>query len=250
MKKKPNTIKTCLLILLFLQIIGCQEAHKNQSQKSTDTLRVLFIGNSYTFYNNLPGVLSKMAASAEPALIIKTDRCTVGGHTLELHWNDGIAIEKIRQGNWDFVVLQDHSRGTLSDTKRQKMFDFAHKFDAEIKKAGAKTVFFMTWARRNEQPAIERIARSYETIAEELDAIVVPVGRAWQSSILNRPDLALHTEDNSHPTPHGTYLAACVFYATLTNQNPIGLSNTGLKMITNHDVGYLQKTAWETVKNK
>jgi hypothetical protein len=208
-------------------------------------LRVLFIGNSYTHYNSLPQVLSVMAASARPALRLETAQYARDSYTLERHWEGGQALRAIHDARWDIVVLQGHSLQSIRNP--QQLFTYARKLNGEIKKSGAHTVFFMTWAHRDKPQMLAGVVQAYSTIAAELDAAMAPVGLAWQRALQERPSLALHTSDHSHPLPTGTYLTACVFYATLTGRSPLGLSTGGLTQVTPEEAHFLQRIAWETV---
>lgn len=209
-------------------------------------LRVLFVGNSYTYFNNLPQALSAMAASAQPPLTLETGQSAFARYTLEGHSQDDRTLKAIRTGGWDVVVLQEQSTRPVLDPAQ--MHAFARKLDTEIRQTGARTLFFMTWARRDKPEMIEGLAQAYEAIGAELGAVVAPVGLAWHRSLQERPRLALHEPDQSHPLPHGTYLTACVLYATLTGQNPQGLSNGGLEQLTPDEAHFLQRIAWETVR--
>ncbi len=181
---------------------------------------MLFIGNSYTFYNGGVDAVVQALARAK-GRNLECTASTSGGKTLEWHWEEGDARSAIARGGWDYVVLQEYSTRPIADALA--MHRYARLFDAEIKNAGAKTVFYMTWARFH-QPENQRvITRAYDAIAKELNALVARVGPAWERVLEQRPDLKLLTDDRSHPTPAGTYLAACVFYATLTGDSPEGL---------------------------
>jgi len=146
-------------------------------------------------------------------------------------WEKGDALKAIQQGGWTFVVLQEQS--TLGFEPRENevpqindpamFFDYSRRFDAEIKKAGAKTVFYLTWSRRDSPQNQAKLTAAYTSIAKELDATLVPVGPAWEAALHERPTFALHQVDKAHPTPAGTYLAACVFYARLFHRDPAGL---------------------------
>ena len=216
-------------------------------KKADGPMRVLFIGNSYTYCNDLPGVLIRLAAAADPPLAVEAEHVTKGGWSLQQHWADGIAIEEIRRGGWDVVVLQDKSTGPVDWPGPVSMKAHARKFHAEIEKIGARTVFYMTWARQHKPEMIEPLAACYGEIAEELGAVAAPVGRAWQRALAQRPGLVLHVADRSHPNQLGSYLAACVFYATLTGRDPRGLPNGGLAAVSDEDAAFLQQVAWETV---
>ena len=185
--------------------------------------RVLFIGNSFTFYNGgVDAVLQALARAKGENL--ECSASVSGGKTLEWHWEEGDARAAIARGGWDYVVLQEHSMRPLTDGPA--MLKYAKLFDAEVKSAGAKTVLFLTWARFNQPENQRGITRAYDSVAKELNARVARVGPAWERVLEQRPDLELHTDDRIHPTPAGTYLAACVFYATITGDSPEGLPAT------------------------
>jgi hypothetical protein len=185
--------------------------------------RVLFIGNSYTFYNG--GVDAVLAAMAKAkGRNIEATSVTSGGKTLEWHWENGDARAAIARGGWDYVVLQEFSTRPLTDA--DAMHRYARLFDAEIKNAGAKTVFYLTWARFHQPENQAVITRAYDAIAKQLNATVARVGPAFERVLERRPDLKLHMDDRTHPTPAGTYLAAAVFYATLTGDTAEGLPAT------------------------
>jgi len=222
------------------------------SPTSRKPLRVLFIGNSYTFFNGGLGTLvQSLAAAAKGGRPLEFVEVTKGGQTLEGHWNEGKALAQIRKGGWDYVVLQEHSLRPLLD--RDKMYTYAKKFDAEIRKVGAKTVFFETWARKNRPEMQSGLDLAYSGIAKEVTATLAPAGLAWQAALKDRPGFALHIGDLSHPTPAGSYLNACVIYETLFGRSPEGLPRTirnaagkVLVDLTDGDAKLLQHAAYET----
>jgi hypothetical protein len=222
------------------------------SPTSRKPLRVLFIGNSYTYFNGGLGTLVQSLASAvKGGRALEFVEVTKGGQTLEGHWNEGKALAQIRKGGWDYVVLQEHSLRPLLD--RDKMYTYAKKFDAEIRKVGAKTVFFETWARKNRPEMQSGLDLAYSGIAREVTATLAPAGLAWQAALKDRPGFALHIGDLSHPTPAGSYLNACVVYETLFGRSPEGLPRTirdaaGKVLIdlSETDATLLQRAAQET----
>lgn len=222
------------------------------SPTSRKPLRVLFIGNSYTYFNGGMGTLvQSLAAAAKGGRPLEFVEVTKGGQTLEGHWNEGKALAQIRKGGWDYVVLQEHSLRPLLD--REKMYTYAKKFDAEIRKVGAKTVFFETWARKNRPEMQSGLDLAYSGIAREVTATLAPAGLAWQAALKDRPGFALHIGDLSHPTPAGSYLNACVIYETIFGRSPEGLPRTirnaagkVLVDLTDADAKLLQHAASET----
>jgi hypothetical protein len=186
-------------------------------------LRVLFIGNSYTFFNGgLGTIVQQLALSAKHGRPLDFVEITKGGQTLEGHWKEGKALAAIRRGGWDVVVLQEHSLRPIE--AREKMWQYARMFDQEIKKTGARTIFYETWARQNRPEMLGGVRAAYEGIARELKAAVAPAGVAWDAVLKANPTLGLHIRDLSHPSPAGSYLNACVFYQVLFEKSPEGLT--------------------------
>ncbi len=202
---------------------------------------VLFIGNSYTAIN---GGLDKQLAGLSPAT--STQQVTVGGYTLEQHWNAGQALPLIREGGWNFVVLQEQSQTPVFSA--DKFRSFARQFDKEIKAEGGQTVLLMTWERPDSAAAgvtTANLAAAYSAAGAELGARVAPAGLAFARSLRERPDLVLNGADG-HPTLLGSYLAACVLYGTLFKQTPLG--NPYADGSIPGDVrDYLQRIAAETL---
>jgi hypothetical protein len=147
---------------------------------------------------------------------------SAGGASLRTHWNAGKAPAAIKDGHYDCVVLQEQSTLPIKNVRR--MHENVRLFDEAIKSAGAKTVLYMTWARRNAPESQQAITEAYRSIGRELGATVVPVGVAWQRFIGKHDSPVLHDRDQSHPTLAGSYLAACVFFATLFEESPVGIA--------------------------
>ncbi|MBI2827549.1 MAG: hypothetical protein HYX69_22980 [Planctomycetia bacterium] len=209
------------------------------------SISILFIGNSFTARNNVPGLLAGMASAR--GLSVEHELISVGGASLRNHWNAGWAAKKIETGGYDYVVLQEQSTLPVKNAKR--MAENVRLFDESIKRARAKTVLYMTWARRHTPEAQQAITDAYNAIGEELDAIVVPVGTAWQSFLAAHDKPVLHDRDQSHPTLAGSYLAACVFLATLLKQNPIGIES-GPEGLDKRDMAVLQEAAWKAARGR
>ena len=216
------------------------------------SLKVLFIGNSYTYYNSLPSMISKLAEASDKPHRLDVSMVAAGEKTLEWHYSNPETIKAIRKADWDIVVLQEFS--TRPVRKKARMFRFASKLDHKIKLSGARTFLYLTWARQHIPRMQEGLTEAYTSLARKLDATVAPVGIAWQKVLQTDPDLTLHKEDKSHPTPMGSYLAACVFYSTFFRTNPAGL--TGTVVIDGNEIlnlqenkaRFLQSVAWETVR--
>lgn len=211
---------------------------------------VLFIGNSFSYYNDsLHGHLRHLvlAADQEHAKEYVFRSSTISGAYLMEHAGD--LPYELQSKHWDAVVLQGQSREPMAKdaAKAERFRQAARGFDGLIRASGAKTVFFMTWAYQDKPAMTEPLAQGYESIANELDDLVVPVGLAFRRSLEERPALVLHFKDHMHPSLAGTYLAACTFYAALYGRTPEGNPYTA-----DLDAGtarFLQGVAWRTVRD-
>ena len=206
-------------------------------------MKVLFIGNSFTARKDLPGRVAELASAAGTRLEHRL--ISAGGASLRMHWNKGEALRAIRAGGYDYVVLQEQS--TLPVKNARRMHENVRLFDAEIRGAGAKTALYMTWARRHAPESQSAITDAYASVGQEIGATVVPAGVAWERFLRAHDRPVLHDRDGSHPTPAGTYLAACVFFATLLGRTPVGLP-ASVDGLTPADAKLMQRTAWATVK--
>jgi hypothetical protein len=212
--------------------------------RSAAPLKVLFIGNSFTARNNLPGLVAQLAAARGKT--IQHRLISAGGASLRRHWNAGAALKAIKDGHYDYVVLQEQSTLPVKNAKR--MHENVRLFDEAIKSAGAKTVLYMTWARQHAPESQQAITDAYTGIGRKLSATVAPVGVAWQSYLCKHDQPALHDKDQSHPTLAGSYLAACVFLAVLFKESPVGI-DAEVAGLGAKDRILLQKTAWQACKS-
>ncbi|MBF0533176.1 MAG: hypothetical protein HQL23_08825 [Candidatus Omnitrophica bacterium] len=225
------------------------------------TIRVLFLGNSLTYVNDLPGMIADLAKSRH--LNIVHEMYAPGGYRLEQHAADAQALAKIKQGDWDFVVLQEQSQmpALLPAEVSTFVMPAARKLRELIRQANPRTrvLFYMTMAKKNGDPQFaaehpymktyagmqQRINNTYLLIAKHNNARVAPVGMAWERARANDPSIELYA-DETHPNLAGTYLAACVFYAALNQDTPIGLPHP--PGINDQTAAFLQKMALETIE--
>jgi hypothetical protein len=201
-------------------------------------MKALFIGNSFTARNDVPGLIAQLAEARGKQLQHKL--ISAGGASLRMHWNKGDAQKAIEQTRYDYVVLQEQS--TLPVKNAARMHDNVRLFDEAIKASGAKTALYLTWARLNAPQSQSAITSAYVSIGKELGATVVPAGVAWQNFLSAQSTPVLHDKDGSHPTLAGSYLAACVFLKVLFGENPLGIPSE-LKGLADADIALLQKAA-------
>jgi hypothetical protein len=253
------------VLCFLLSAQGTIEVRRNGKVVVTDhqpparAIRVLFIGNSLTFWNEMPFLTRRVAGSlaADPALA--TEFSGMGGATLRQHWEKGAALRRIREGKWNFVVLQAQSGEMMRSPEETKKY--AAMFDHEIDRAGAKTVIFETWQPLGSAGTQSQLNARYVALAKELDAVVAPVGAAWE--ILQRRRLNLFDPGGVHPNLRGSYLAACVFFATFYNVSPHGATHVfetkfdipesyrrdlEQETISDGDADAIQRAAWDAVQ--
>lgn len=209
--------------------------------------KVLFIGNSFTYYNNSLHYhveqLLRNTMSVQAFAPYNYRAATIAGG----FWYEQLAnVDYLTQGkSWDAVVLQGHSREAIDEDKQLIFKDSLKESRDLLLERGIKPFLFMTWAYQHQPEMIEQLELRYQMLAEALNLSLVPVGSAFHRSLTQRPSLILHAQDGIHPSRAGTYLAACVFYAVLYNESPAGLSyDMGLPKET---VSFLQQVATETV---
>lgn len=187
-----------------------------------DSQSVLFVGNSYTYFWNLPQHVASMAKTQNISLM--TRQSTNGGVTLANHWKGErnlMTQSLIKNGQFDYVVLQDNSLYPLmyADTTLK----YGKLLGKLISANGGKPIIYLTWGRRNNplmQPVNNMI---YKELAKSINAEIAPVGPAWMKAEELDPTIELYDPDGSHPSAIGTYLTACVFHAILTGKSPVGL---------------------------
>jgi hypothetical protein len=204
-------------------------------------LKALFIGNSFTARNDLPRLIRQLATARGKTL--RHDLISAGGASLRTHWNAGDAVKAIKDGHYDAVVLQEQS--TLPIKNSTRMHENVRLFHEAIHTAGAKTVLYMTWARRHAPESQRIITEAYTSIGAELGATVAPVGTAWQRFLRKHDHPALHDRDQSHPTVAGSYLA---LLAVLFKICPVGI-DFEVAGLNAKGRTRLQKTAWQECKS-
>jgi hypothetical protein len=193
--------------------------------------RVLFVGNSYTTVNDLPSVFRNLARAGGHRA--ETGTAAGDGWTLADHAGSSATAAKLTSATWDIVVLQEQSQiPSVAQFRETQMYPAARRLVGTIRNLGARPIYYLTWARRDGWPENgmpnyasmqSAIDDGYLAIAGEQGATVAPVGDAWSALLGQEVPATLWQEDGSHPTAAGTYLAACVFYATIFRESPVHL---------------------------
>lgn len=246
-------MKHFLLYLFFPCLLYSQTASKK--------IRVLFLGNSYTYVNNLPQLIKDVALANGDSVVF--DSYCPGGYTFNNHASDATTLLKISSGNWDYVVLQAQSQEPSFSPGQVSSQTLPHAItlDSLIKHYNpcAHTVFYETWGRKNGDasncgfyPPVctyagmqNRLRDSYKLFADTVHDIMAPVGEAWRLARTTNTLINFYQADESHPLLEGSYLAAVVFYETLFQKSV--LSNTYNPGIGTATLSMLQQVAHQLV---
>lgn len=198
--------------------------------------KVLFIGNSFTYGNNMPELVKQLALSVQDTLAYRTH--TISGSNIHQHANSSELEEKINSHDWDFVTIQTQSiESALSENYfNTNVYPNAVTLVEKIKNNSSKSIplFFMTWGYLNgvesyceELPYMcnfesmnDKLEERYTYFAKSTNSNVSPCGLVWKSIRKIYPDLNLYESDGSHPSRIGSYIAACTFYTMIYKKDP------------------------------
>lgn len=183
----------------------------------TLALAVLFVGNSLTYYNEMPWMLEQVAKSK--GVTLRAKFVGFSGRTLRQQWEDPRVRQEIAEGHYDFVVLQP--QGSEIDRATENTGRYARLLHEEVRKAGARTILFETWSRppRRQSDYTARFTR----VARDLGVTLAPVGTI--AARLQAKGYVI-VDEVAHPHLAGSYLEACVFFKLVTGRSPVGATHT------------------------
>ncbi len=226
-----KTIFPPLALLSCFTLLGLGQTKSTPAPPSPPK-KILFIGNSYT--GGIRKTIVDLIKSS-PHANTQLTFINPGGKTLAFHLSKKETAEKIKNGKYDFVVLQDQSQtpAVFPDQFKKAALGLDKLIDA----SGAETVFYQTWGRRDGDPQNPQLfptydsmqkalSQSYSSVARASNAMLAPVGDTWSALRKKNPGLGqtLYAGDGSHPSKTGAYLAACVFYVTFFQEDPAKLT--------------------------
>ncbi len=178
--------------------------------------RVLFIGNSYLYFNDIPGMVQSLADSAKgETLAIAV--VALPNYALIDHWNSGSARATVAAGQWKWVVLQQGPSTT--QLNRDTLRLAASLFAGEIAKSKGTPAMFAAWPTSDRPQDFDRATESYTLAAGDVNGLLLPVAAAWVSASKRDPSIQLYA-DGLHPSVEGAYLSSLVLYAKLLGKDP------------------------------
>ena len=246
------------VLFVMSSVLHASEGTQIKPSKNLKADRILFVGNSYLYYNDsLHNHVKRMVQEKFPKRkkLLSYKSSTIGGSRLVHHNLDhlldskNIGVSK----NFELVILQGGSTEPLSKKSRRQFHEQAGTMIEKIKASGGKAALYMTHAyvkphKKYAPGMINDIKSTYVKAGNDNEALVIPVGLAFEMAYRIKPDIKLHKEfDGTHPSLLGTYLAANVVFATLFKSSPIGLEYNYFDTISDEDREFLQKIATVTV---
>ena len=234
------------LVRLVLLLVAAASCGSTSPERVPDPdLRLLFIGNSLTYANDLPSLVQQLGRS-DPARRVTVSSVAFGGYSLEDHWNRGDALQAIKQGGWDLVVLQQ-GPSALPES-RTNLIEWTTRFAAEIRRVGAQPAVYMVWPPLDRASDWDAVTASYAAAAAATNALLLPAGEALRSAARANPGLPLFQADDFHPSLLGSSGVALVIYAMAAKASPVGLTaRAGGTTLPPSQVAALEAAAEEAI---
>ena len=249
-KEKIQAIKHKILALLVMYfIMPCSNIY------AQDTLRILFIGNSMTSVQDLPGLLTNLANSNGKTII--TGQNTPGGYFLSDHVTDPVSLSLMAQG-FDYIVVQEQSSGNILPViPGSSIIRPIGIIDSIAKANCSKILLYATpgypethpWSVEPYADMQADIIYKYTNAARSVRAAYLPTAHAFRDVINNFPSITdmWASPTDYHPGIKGQYLHACVLYSVLYNESAVG--SPAPLGISISEANMLQQTAWNQVKD-
>ncbi len=244
-------MRRALLLLAIATIASGQ-----QPRRDPHFTTVLFVGNSLTYYNEIP-VMTAALAEKQPRPM-RIAFAVRAGASLKQLWDETDAVQKIRTAHWDYVVIQGGA-GAAGPLKNVDDFNsYLARFANEVRQSGAEPLFYQVWSLT--APA-EHEAASIQA-AKRVRMRMIPVGSAWRE-LIEQHRFARLDLDGIHPDAFGAYLAACTIFATIYDRSPLGapfdfnkfaqpgeVADDALRrqVISADDARAIQEAAWRAVE--
>ena len=217
--------------------VASEPAFSKVLGKPTKTVSVLFIGNSFTFVNDIPGKLIQIASSDDTNKIrLEVSSVTKGGADLAYMFQNAEAHNALKLQHWDYLVLQEQSEWTGSQARIEQTYSSVNNWNQAARHVGAKPILYETWADeagspfytekdsyffgQNPDQVQENIDAESTTLAQHFDMAIVPVGNYWAYAEKQPNAPELYAVDHHHPSIAGTYLTALIFYRVFTGHTP------------------------------
>jgi hypothetical protein len=207
-------------ILIFITLISFNES-KTVMPGPKASLKILFVGNSLTYYNRLPAIVAQLANMDSVDLdfkcICKPD------FSLPDHLDEGMLQKEIATRTYDFVIVQQGP--SALDESRRILLQAVTTIKNYCDMNNAKLCVFMVWPSKLRLFDLNKVIDSYSDAAQKTNSYLAPAGQAWKQAWQMDPDFGLYDSDNFHPSSLGSFLSAMTIYATLAKKQNFAFVN-------------------------
>lgn len=198
------------------------EVNNIDNDALADGAKVLFLGNSLTYSNDLPLIVKAIARQAGKSLTVAS--VTQGGANLEDLYRQTNALAEIARGRYALVILQQGPSSLLESQQDLRLW--AGRFEEPIRDSGARPALYMVWPDETRLAFFDAVRTSYLNAALDVDGMFIPAGETWQSAWRAEPGMPLYGSDRFHPSATGSYAAALSIFSEFYRQSPVGLPAT------------------------
>ncbi len=205
------------LLGLSASYVSCGGASVTTGPPADADLSVLFVGNSLTYTNDLPGMVENLLESYGNVGSVSIASVAFPNFRLQDHWQERTARSRIGAGGWDIVIVQ---QGPSATEGRPSLIEYSARFADEVERVGGRLAVYMVWPSAARSFDFDGVSDSHRTAAEQADGLLFPAGEAWRAAWVRDPSLAFYGPDGFHPSQLGTYLAALVIYQQLSGIDP------------------------------
>lgn len=209
------------LFLLFSWLLLSAGETNNKPAATRKHINILFVGNSLTYYNQLPEMLKEIALM-DSVTVTYTAHC-YPDYALEDHWNDGKIQKEIKTGKYQYVVAQQ-GPSALPESQ-QMLLEATKKLSRLCKKNNTRLALYMVWPAQQHLFNLDKVIDSYTKAASQTGSLLCAAGQAWKNVWAAYPETPLYGEDGFHPSPRGSFLAALTIYCTLLGKTDINFLN-------------------------
>jgi len=206
--------------IIFSLLFGCTgKSGAEPKAPPGKGMRVLFIGNSLTYANDLPLMVQALAKAGGKDMYVES--VSYPNYNFEDHWNNGEALKALARMKWDFVVMQQGPSSLIEN--REDMRKWAKRFAPKIRKNGARQALYMVWPSLDRVAYFDDVREAYSLTAADVRGAFLPAGEAWRAAWRKDPKAPLYDSDDFHPSNAGTYTAALSIYGMLYKVAPQNL---------------------------
>jgi hypothetical protein len=191
-----NLLLSCFFLLFF--------QGKSPTALQEKEMKILYVGNSLTYVNNLPGLVAEIAMQKKVTIAYET--FLFPDYSLQDHWKEGKVVEEIKKGKYDFVIAQQ-GPSALPESQ-ELLLEYTTKFAKLCRDNNSKLALYMVWPSKARLVDLDNVIKSYATAAAKTGSLLCPAGDAWKNAWQMDPSIALYGPDNFHPGIDGSLLAA------------------------------------------